>query len=348
MNHLDTIDPTEDPAWDALARGSGGSLFVSPPWLRALRDTYGFDFRASIVSDEHGHPLSGIAWAEVTDLRGRRIVALPFSDYADPVLSDEAHWPLLTGPIFNAGLPVRGRTLRSGVIDGEMRLRVVNETAWHGVDLSRPVDEMWSSLHPGARRAVRKAELAGVKTRRSVEAGDVATFHGLHCAVRRNKYRMLSQPVELFEALRRRLGPNNQFHLMLAECDGEVIGGTLYLEWGDTLYYKFNASCSAALALRPNDSLAWAGMRLGHERGLRLLDFGQSDLDQEGLVRYKEKFATERAVIRAFAHDPVGWLDPVGAVGALGLGALTELFVSTEVPDEVYQRAGNLLYRNFC
>ncbi len=343
-----SVDPTTDERWSRLVTEAGGSLFTSPPWLRALRNTYGFEFRAEMVLDETGEAVSGLAWTHVSDLRGQRVITLPFSDYADPIVADPSHWPSLTDAMFDRGLPIRAKSLRSDHLVGDHRLRVVNEAAWHAVDLQRDPDQMWESLSQSARRAIRRAEKAGVKVRRAVDLDDVHAFHRLHCGVRREKYQMLTQPVVLFEQLWQEFGLGDRFVLLLAELGDEIIGGTLYLEWGGALYYKFNASNLSDLRARPNDSLVWQGLLHGAHHDLDRLDFGLSDLDQEGLLRFKEKFATERRTIRAFRFDPDDWTEPISVLGGTTLTALTELFTAPGVPGEVYQGASELLYRNFC
>ena len=86
---------------------------------------------------------------------------------------------------------------------------------------------------------------------------------------------------------------------------GKPIGGVLYLRWKDTLYYKFNASDPSWLEFRPNDFLVWEGIKMARDQGLRLFDFGLSDYEQEGLVRYKRKYASEEEAV-----DVVRSMDP--------------------------------------
>ncbi len=342
------ISPDTDPRWERLAASAAGSLFVSPPWLRALRDTYGFEFLAEVVVDDTGRAISGLAWAEVHDLRGHRVVSLPFCDYVDPILAEPGHWAPLSDAMMASGTPIRVRSLRADGVSADPRFRAVKDTRWHSIDVRRDVDLMWSSIGESARRAVRKAEKSGVVVRRAEDLDDISAFYALHSSVRRRKYQMLTQPFDLLANIWTQFDPLHGFHLLLAEVDGEVVGGTLYLQWHDTLYYKFNASSSEGLAARPNDLLAWSGMQLGSEIGLGNIDLGQSDLDQEGLLRYKEKYATHQAPIRMYAYDPTGWDDPAGQAGGATLGELTALFVDAGVPDHVYRRGGELLYRNFC
>jgi CelD/BcsL family acetyltransferase involved in cellulose biosynthesis len=66
----------------------------------------------------------------------------------------------------------------------------------------------------------------------------------------------------------------------------------------------FGASVGETLSLRPNDALAWAALRWVSERGLHMLDWGLSDVDQPGLVAYKRKWASEERRIVTLRSMP--------------------------------------------
>jgi Acetyltransferase (GNAT) domain len=115
---------------------------------------------------------------------------------------------------------------------------------------------------------------------------------------------------------------------------------------GDTIYYKFGASRAEYLPLRPNDALHWRLIRWAHERGLRTLDWGLSDLDQPGLCAYKRNWASVEGRIRTLnaGGRPYGESPEVGQL----LGTVTDLLTDPSVPDAVTERAGAALYRFFC
>jgi hypothetical protein len=137
----------------------------------------------------------------------------------------------------------------------------------------------------------------------------------------------------------------------------EMIGGTLFLEWKTGLYYKFNASAAEQLSFRPNDLLIWHGIRYAKARGFTHLDFGLSDWDQEGLIRFKRKFASEEKTICFLRYEPQELSNRQGSNGQSSNGQggqfytvlpqLTELFTNAAVPDDVTERAGEVLYRFF-
>jgi CelD/BcsL family acetyltransferase involved in cellulose biosynthesis len=341
----EVLDVRDDRFWAGMADHRLGSLFSSPPWIEALARTYGFRISAS-ASGRNGTVENAILFSRVTDLRGDRIVCLPFSDYCDPLVEDGGRWNELVEPILSFGLPTTFRCLRHEHAVNDPRLTKVGQAMWHGVDLTRTEEELWAGLSGSARQNIRKALRGGVGVReaRSLEAVEV--FHRMHRHLRKSKYRLLAQPFSLFRNLYELFAPGDRLTVLLAEVDGAPVAGILFLEWAGTLYYKFNASVDPTLC--PNDLLAWEGIRLGRRRGLSRLDFGLSDTAQPGLIRYKRKYATEERPITLLRWQPPGHADARGEQAGRTLGRITELLTAPEVPDDITGAAGDELYRFFC
>jgi CelD/BcsL family acetyltransferase involved in cellulose biosynthesis len=343
-----TLDPTDDPRWAALLHRRPSSLFQSPPWLRALRDTYGFELRADVVLDPAGQATQGWAHCQVQDILDPRTVSLPFSDYCDPLVDDLDAWHALTDEHVRSGRRVQLRCLRDAVALADERFTVVDRARWHSVDVGRDPDDVWPSLDGSARRAIRKAREHGVTVSIGRDERDLRAFFELHLRVRKHKYGLLAQPYRFFQKLWEEFLVHGHGALMLARRDGQVIGGVLFLGWDDTIYYKFNASDPQHLDARPNDLIVWEALAYAHEQGYRSLDFGLTSWDQEGLVRFKRKYATDERTIHLLRHSP-----PAGPslreleVRSL-LSRLTDLVTDDQVPDRITEEAGDALYRYFA
>lgn len=339
------VDPLSDSGWARLS--ASGSLFTSPPWLRAIAATYGFDAR-SIMLTTGDEPVAGLPFAAIDDVLGPRLVSFPFSDYCDPISTNGVAPADLADALLQLDLPVRLRLLRAGDAPPSPEFKLVGRAAWHGIDLERDALEIWTSLASAARRGIRKARGRGLTVRVAKDSAAVETFHELHRNLRRHKYRMLAQPRAQFEHLRAEFDPSDGFAILVAELDGIPVAATVYLVWDDTLYYKYNASSSGNLDLRPNDLLVWAGIEYGQSRGLRRLDFGLSDLDQPGLIAFKEKFATESGHVSTLVDSRPHPLPPRSAEVRAMLSSLTEQLTADGMPDEVVRQAGESFYRYFA
>jgi CelD/BcsL family acetyltransferase involved in cellulose biosynthesis len=344
------VDPRIDPLWRELAELPGGSLFTSPPWLTAITAAYGFEPAARVAVDAVGRPRSGLAWVDVDDLRGQRRLALPFCDRADPIIAApetaDASWAELTDEACAGDLPFTLRCLDTSPAVEDPRLRTVGQAAWHVTSLNRPLDGLHAALRPHTRRNIAKAERAGLEVILSPEAEAVAEYHRLHVELRRRKYRLLAQPLTFFQAVWRAFAPADGIRTALAFLHGRPVAGAVYLVWNDTVYYKFGASQAEHLSARPNDAIHWTLIRWAHDRGLKALDWGLSDLDQPGLCAYKSNWASTEGRIRTLnlGGSPIGRSEHVEHM----LGSLTNLLTDPSVPHQVTAEAGSVLYRFFC
>ena len=79
-------DPIGDPRWsELLDRHPAASVFHSPGWLNALRQTYGYE--PFVVTTSTGPTLeNGLVVCRVKGWTSRRLVSLPFSDHCDPLV----------------------------------------------------------------------------------------------------------------------------------------------------------------------------------------------------------------------------------------------------------------------
>jgi hypothetical protein len=320
------------------------SLFSSRDWMDAVARTYDIDFQASVPAN--GIANSAILFTHIRDMLGERIVCLPFSDYCDPLVDNIDAWEELVAPLLHRGVPVKLRCLRNSLPKGDSRFALRRKAKWHGVDLTRSNEAMWAGLSPQARQNVRRALKSGVNVREGKCLSDVQIFYRMHAHIRKVKYRLLPQPFRFFENLHATFTLDDRLTVLIAELHHVPLAAIFLLQWKNVLYYKFNASIDQRC--RPNDLLAWHAMLLGQQRGLVRLDFGLSDSEQEGLVRYKRKFATEERDIFFWEHSPQFSRDTRGEDARAILGSITEWATDPEVPDRITGMAGDRLYRLFA
>jgi CelD/BcsL family acetyltransferase involved in cellulose biosynthesis len=341
------VNPIQDPRWQHLVERRESSLFHAPAWIDSVAATYGFQPCASLLLDAQGQPTAGIAYCTIADIRGKRMISFPFSDFSDPLVSSEEEWYCLANQIFQDGVPFSIRCLHTQIPLADERLSQVNRAKWHGFSLEPAAGDLWNNLHSSARRAIQKAERDGVEIRRAESTAELRVFYDLHLGVRKHKYRLLAQPYSFFEYLWHAFIEQDKGALFLAHHQDQVIGGTFFLGWKERFYYKFNASAPDMLSLRPNDLLLWKGIEYAKAEGYTYFDFGLSDWDQEGLVRYKRKFASDEREIAFLRyqqnHAPS---HEVAEIQRL-LPQLTELLTRDDVPDEITEQAGAMLYRFF-
>jgi CelD/BcsL family acetyltransferase involved in cellulose biosynthesis len=337
-----------DPAVTALLNDDPRvGVFSSPPWFEVLADTYGFDIRASVI--RHGDAVVGVLpYCHLRDIRGERIVSVPFSDFCDPLVDTVDDWHALATPLLDRGAPITLRLVHNTLALDDARFRTQASHVWMGMDIAGTPDELFAAAGRNARETITRSMKKGLTTRITTSAADVTTFWNMQIVIRKSKHRLLAQPEAFFQNLRDRFDADGQFVLVLAEEDGAVVAGSMFLVWGDTLFYKYNASVTSAFGA--NDLVLWTAIRYAAEKGLKLADFGLSEAEHEGLIKFKRKWATQEKPLywlRANDETPTPVNVQAAPVGGV-LGELTELLTRDNVPDEVSAAVGTLLYRYFA
>ncbi|KAA3620018.1 MAG: GNAT family N-acetyltransferase [Calditrichaeota bacterium] len=333
--------------WLQLIEENQSDVFHSPKWLEVLAKTYDFTVRAKILIDAENQPVAGIPFIKIDDMFSPRIVSVPFSDYCDPIVQNREQWVKLTTSLISEKQPLTVRCLHNSIPLADDRFERINRANWHGRDITDDLDSIFSKIHGSSRRAIRKAEKAGITVRTAEHETDLRAFFELHLKIRKDKYRLLAQSYKFLQNIWKNFIEPGEGALMLAESDGQIIGGVFYLKWKNNLYYKFNASAPEAQNIRPNDLLMWEGIKYAKKNSATFLDLGLSDWGQEGLIRYKQKYATEEKVISFLRHTPEGSVSEKDAQIRSLLPQLTDLFTDESVPDEITEKAGDLLYKFF-
>ena len=343
---LRTVDPVTSPVWAQLVSTGPSTLFHSPQWMGAVQDTYGFRFFASVLEEE-GVPAGGVVWSETSNLLGARCVTLPFSDFCDVLAPTPAEARILAESVETRGRPWTLRTLSRNVPEVNCPVAHTSSYKWQGIELSADTSALWENLASMAQRGVRKAERSGVEVRHATDKRELREWYLLHLNLRRSKYGLLAQPYAFFENIWDAFVERGQGFLLVAVYAGQTIAGTLYLHWKDTCYYKFNASDTEHLSLRPNNLLLWRGIVEAKERGFKLLDLGRSNAQQEGLVGFKRTFgATEEDLLSITYSADSGESKQTKEAQSL-LQELTRLLVKESLPDSIVEEAGALLYPYF-
>lgn len=175
------------------------------------------------------------------------------------------------------------------------------------VDLARGEEELWKhSLTSDARRQVKQAAHAGVRVRRSASAEDLREFHRLHQLTmeRRgalDRYHLSLEDLgAIFETM-----PGNAV-LALAEHDGRVVAGGLYLHDASQVVWYLSAADMAFAGVRPVNAYHWEVIRWAAGQGKRRMLCGGGYLPGDGVFRFKANFSPLRAQFRTYrrVHDP--------------------------------------------
>ena len=297
----ETVDPSTVPGWDDLVTTHPGcSFFHGDAWSRVLRDAYGAQPRYWVRRGEYRLrdllPVMEIKSA----LAGCRAVSLPFTDECGPLLDEDTHPRDLLPQIQHEGIR-RGWRFWEG--RGDWRVAPPSVSYWgHQLQIEREPGLNLVAFDPALRRAIRKAEKAGLTVAVETNSEAMRTFFALHCQTRR-KHGVPPQPVEFFERIQQHVIALGQGMVVTASLGDRPVAAAVFFILGKRAVYKFGASASEFLSLRGNNLVMWEAIRELSRRGAESLDFGRTSKDNEGLRRYKAGFGAAEREIAVCRYD---------------------------------------------
>jgi CelD/BcsL family acetyltransferase involved in cellulose biosynthesis len=325
-----------DPRWARFVDAHPDALpFHHPAWSAALAGSYGFRPFVVSVDDPDGELAGGIPLMEVRDpVRGRRWMALPFTDRCPPLIAGTEAEPRLAVALERAAAgagvsTVQVRWPMAGLTPGTV-------ATFQELDLSPGPEALERGFSSAARRNTRKARREGVVVRRAGSAAELDAYYALHLLSRR-RLGVPVQPRGFFRQLWQHMLEPGRGHVLLAYAGGEPIAGVVLLYAGQTVIYKYGASDARSWGLRPNNLLFTEAIRWAAEAGYTRFDFGRSDFADEGLRSFKLGWgAVEEPLVYATLGD--------AGAGAASGGELLGRVIKRS-PPVVCRAVGELLYR---
>lgn len=174
------------------------------------------------------------------------------------------------------------------------------------VDLTPGKDQIWTrSLTSDARRMTRKAQQAGVRIRRAESLDDVREFHRLYTRTmeRRQAHRRYFFPPEYFFSFFETMPESSLF--ILAEYQGRLVAGGLYLHGGTDVYWHLSAADMDFARVRPVNGYVWEAICWAVDEGKQRMLLGGGYMPDDGVFRFKAGFSPLRARFRTYRriHD---------------------------------------------
>jgi CelD/BcsL family acetyltransferase involved in cellulose biosynthesis len=297
MNHVELIDPHADARWSAFADAHPDALiFHHPLWMKVLERAYGY--RQASLACFAGDEITGILpLLEIRSrLTGCRAVSLPFSDYSAL---------LVRTPAAGESIVARAAELRAlrrwkyvEIRGASPRGAVSAEYALHRVRLQPDPQLLFKTFEKKRTQyTLKKFEKTGVLVERRTDAEAMAAFMRLNYRTRQ-KHGIPPQPDRFFNLFHEHLIAGGLGFISIATIEGKAIAASVFLHYKDMIYHKFNASDETYLHLSANPGILWDAIRWGCEQGYRVVDLGRSDLDGEGLIKYKRGWGAEESALQ--------------------------------------------------
>jgi CelD/BcsL family acetyltransferase involved in cellulose biosynthesis len=338
------VDPLSDPRWAALVEEHPrASLFHSPNWLRALRAVYGYEPVVVTTCPPDAHLTNGLVFCRINSwLTGRRLVSLPFSDHCDPLIdqSDELDEMLLHMRRDVDEEKCKYIEIRPVSYQPSGRTELSRGVTYllHRLDLRPATEELFLNFHKDCvKRKIRRAEREKLQYEEGTSEELLQKFYRLLVMTRRRQY-LPPQPLNWFRGLIAAFG--NDIKIRVASKDRTAVASILTLPHKKSMIYKYGCSNAAFNRLGGTALLFWKTIQEARGHGFEELDMGRSDIDNLGLIAFKERWGATGTVICYWSYPP----EPTGLPG-VWKEKLVRRVVSIS-PDIALETVGKLLYKH--
>lgn len=340
-----TINPLLDDRWPELTgRHPNASVFHSRGWLNTLQTTYGYEPLAFTTSAPSEELTNALLFCVVRSwLTGSRLVSLPFSDHCDPLVESAEQFQALCAHVEALGISERWNYVEMrtgnpslGVADGFQQYRVYRR---HRLDLRPCLDALQKGFHKDCiRRRIRHAEREGLRYEEGRSEPLLQQFYSLVVQTRLRKH-LPPQPFEWFQNLIACMGKD--VCIRVAFKGNQPIAGIVTLDHGKKMYYKYGASDAEFNHLGATPVLFWRAIKAAKAVSMEELDLGRSDLDNWGLIRFKERWSAEGVPLTMWRAPA-----PVVSPSFERLKLRLAKTICAYSPSRMLILAGRLLYRH--
>ena len=297
------VNPLESRGWnEMLLACQESTIFHSANWARLLAESYGYHPSYFTLSDQERF-LGCLPVMEVRSLlTGRRGVCLCFSDYCGALLREPGDFRLLLDGILDLGRMSHWRYVEfrgEELLASEQPARVY---AHHLLELSPDEGRMHARLRESTARNIRKAQKEGVAVTICDTMEGVREFYRLHCLTRK-RHGVPPQSMGFFEKLHEHVISQGLGFTALASHGATTVAGGVCLHFGANALYKYGASDDSYQHLRANNLVLWEAIKKCARQGFRSFSLGRTDLDNEGLLAFKNGWGGDRKELNYYRYD---------------------------------------------
>jgi lipid II:glycine glycyltransferase (peptidoglycan interpeptide bridge formation enzyme) len=209
----------------------------------------------------------------------------------------------------------------------------------HRLDLRPSLDALRKNFHRDCiQRKILRAERESLGYQAGRTPALLQQLYGL-LQMTRSRHHLPPQPVEWFQHLVERMGKD--VCIRIAYKNNQPIAGILTLDHAKIMVYKYGGSDARYNSSGATPMLFWRAIMEAKAAGMEELDLGRSDLDNPGLITFKERWAAARSTLTT-------WRAPA-AVGSLS-SEHRKVRIAKEIcarlPESVLTLAGRLFYRH--
>lgn len=340
--NIEIIDPCKYPDWnDLLLTNKNCSFFHTSNWAKVLKESY--NYKPCYFTWIKNGKLSALF--PIMDVRsfltGRRGVSLPFTDYCQPIASDNDCFQEIFNEVIKYGKKARWKYIEWRDFNGIPQDATPSVSYYgHTLDLVSDKQKVFSSFRSSTKRNIKKAVKEGIDVELCHSLESVREFYRLNCITR--KYHGLPpQPYLFFKKVHEHIISMKKGFVALAYHSKNVIAGAVYFHFGEKAIYKYGASDRDYQRLRPNNLVMWEAIKSCVHNGFKTFDFGRTEPENKGLMQFKRGWHANERIIKYYRYDLT---KNTFVKGGSTSRASKEIFKM--LPSPLLNLAGSLLYRH--
>lgn len=284
------------------------TIFNSSEWSEVLKKSYGLEVRVINPSKldrpqkfENRSQKSEVSFQSLTPsplhvveggipfaIKKNKYISLPFSDYVNLLDSKNENDCIITEllkKIPNIEIEIRAKYEGNG-----FETKLVGHK--HSLNLFSSENEIFKSFKKTqVQQPIQKSIRDGLKAEIKNDYESINEFYKLHLLTRK-KLGVPIQPKKFFYYLWYEIISKGMGYVVLVRLNEKVISSGIFIGFNKILTYKFSSSHPGHLKYRPNNLMLWSGIQEAKKRGYELFDFGRTDLDTDGLRKFKLGWGT--------------------------------------------------------
>lgn len=335
-----------DPRWlHFITTHPNATIFHHPAWIDLLGECYRYKSVALVIMDQKEQIKSGLPLMQINSwLTGHRWVSLPFSDFCQPLVSENVGTEEFPGELLNWW--ASGNCVKTQIrwpLPEHKAITTGQTYAHHINNLLPDFNQVRRTFKPKVNQFIRQAEKANLSIRQSSEWQDVFTYYKLHLMTRKRQG-VPAQSLRYFHLLWHKLISQGLGFVLLVYQNAHPIAGAVFLHWNQGLVYKYGASDPTYWNLRPNHLLFWHAIRWGCEHGYDTLDWGRTDIDHRSLQDFKRSWGSQERKM----HYSVLIQGPAARETRSGSNQRILKTIIQHSPTWVCKTIGELLYGHFA
>jgi lipid II:glycine glycyltransferase (peptidoglycan interpeptide bridge formation enzyme) len=304
LSDFKIISPVEILNWEELIlQHPDYSFFHSSYWSKILQYTYNYKPYYFVITKDNILKAAIPLMLVESFITGKRAVCLPFSDYCQPLISDEISFNELFNEILKLGKSKKLKYLE--LRGGNKYFPDVEASTFdyiHNLDITLGEEKLFKNFSSNTKRNIRKAINEGVTVEISNSKSAMEDYYVMNC-ITRKKHGLPPQPKKFFDNLLKLVLSQNKGFIAIGKHNNMIIAGAVYLHIGNKALYKFGASIVEYQNLRANNLVMWEAIKYYSTKGFESFCFGRTEPDNEGLRKFKLGWGTTEEIFNTYRYN---------------------------------------------